>query len=128
LDIPATSEYNVLINQATFSGIPVSAPATLFPFTRGAGQMQIKPQAMPTALTTVAAADAFLKGVTITNPTASAITALVEDAQGVPVPFLGTVSIAAHSAQVIPIDYWCPGGFSVQAGAAGLDYYATWTQ
>lgn len=123
-----TNRYNPIFHVATFMGVVAPFAVPLFTFTQGAGQMQIKPQAMPTALTTVATADAFLKGVTITNPTANAITALVEDGQGVPVPFLGTIAIAAHSTEVLPYGYWCPGGFSVQAGGAGLDYYATWKQ
>lgn len=94
------------------------------------GQVHIKPQAVPTSLTAIASSEASIIGLVITNPTASAITILLQDGQGSPIPLLGTNSLAANTTTVanIPFGYWCPGGWSIQAGGAGLTYYATWRQ
>jgi hypothetical protein len=101
------------------------------------GDMQVKPQAVPTSTGNVAFVDAYLKSVTISNPTASPITFTLADRQGSPIAALGAVSIAANTTYVVvwcsdcslkASMYWCPGGFTVLAGGAGLTWYGSWRQ
>jgi hypothetical protein len=93
----------------------------------GSGAIQIKPQAVPTSTTVVAASDAYLKVITVSNPTAGAITFTLADRQGSPISVLGAVSIAANTSYIIswPDDrlYWCPNGFTVTSSGAGLTFY-----
>jgi hypothetical protein len=94
------------------------------------GDVQIKPQAVPTSTTVVTAYDAYLKTVTVSNPTSGAITFTLSDRQASPLAVLGAVSIAANTTYVIafPFYYWCPGGFTVTSSGAGLTWYAGFRQ
>jgi hypothetical protein len=94
------------------------------------GDVQIKPQSVPTSATTVTSYDAYLKTVTIANTTGSAVTFTLADRQASPVAALSAVSIGANTTYVVtfPNLYWCPGGFTVTAGASGLNFYASWRQ
>lgn len=94
------------------------------------GTVQIKPQAVPTSTTTITAFDAYLKTITVSNPTAGAITFTLSDKQASPIAILGAVSIAANTTYVIvwPELYWCPGGFTVTSSGSGLTFYGKWLQ
>jgi hypothetical protein len=95
---------------------------------------QVNPQAVPTSLSTVVTTTNILTGgvyldtLTVSNTTAGAVTLLVQDQQGTPVAFIPTQSIAANTTVtwVFPSGVWLPGGFSIQAGGAGLRFYASW--
>lgn len=91
----------------------------------GAGDVQIKPQAVPTSTTVVGASDAYLKTITVTNTTAGALTFTLADRQASPIAVLSAVSVAANTTYLIvfPVPYWCPGGFTVAASGAGLNFY-----
>jgi hypothetical protein len=94
--------------------------------------VQLKPQAVPTSTTIITAQDAYLKGVTVSNPTAGAITFSLCDRQAAPICVLPAVSIAANTTYVIVWPelrlYWCPFGFTATSSGAGLTYYAGWRQ
>lgn len=107
-----------------------AASPTLFQAASGSGDMQIKPQAVPTSTTVVAATDAYLRQVVVTNPTGGAITFTLSDRQSSAIDFVSAVSIAANTTYVVVIPnlYWCPNGFTVAAGGSGLTYYALWRQ
>lgn len=94
------------------------------------GDVQIKPQAVPTSAQTVSTYDAYLKEVVIANTTASAITFTLADRQGTPIAVLSGVSVAANTTIIVafPNLYWCPGGFTVVAGGTGLNWYGGWRQ
>lgn len=94
------------------------------------GDMQVKPQAVPTSTGNVAFVDSYLKSVTVANTTAGAITFTLADRQASPIAVLSAVSIAANTTYVIVFatPYWCPGGFTVLAGGAGLNFYSAWRQ
>lgn len=96
----------------------------------GVVDVQITPQGVPTSTTTVAAVDAYLKGITVANTTSGALTFTLCDKQGSPVCVLTAVSIGANTTYVIhwPTLYWCPGGFTVAASSTGLIVYGTWKQ
>ncbi len=94
------------------------------------GDVQTKPLAVPTSTTAVALTDAYLKTVTVSNPTSGAITFTLADRQASPLAVLGTVSIAAYTSYVVvwPAGYWCPNGFTVTSSGSGLTFYAGWKQ
>ena|ERR1700685_503555 len=91
---------------------------------------QVKPQAVPTSTTTVTAADAYLMTITVSNPTAGAITFTVADKQASPIAVAGAVSVAANTTYILtwPAYYWCPGGFTVTSSGAGLTWFGKWQQ
>jgi hypothetical protein len=101
----------------------VPAVCSLYPPTSA---FQIKPQAVPTAITAVTLYDAYLQTVTITNTTSGALTFTLADRQGTPVAVLSAISVAANTTYVVvfPSFYWCPNGFTVIASGSGLNYYA----
>lgn len=84
----------------------------------------IKPLAVPTSTTIVTTFDAYLKVITINNPTSGAIAFSLCDKQSVPVCVPGAASIAANTTYILVWPdgrlYWCPGGFTILAGGAGL--------
>jgi hypothetical protein len=94
------------------------------------GDVQIKPQAVPSSSTVVTKVDAYLKTITVTNTTSGAVTFTLQDGQGSPIAVLSAVSVAANTTYVIvfPALYWCPGGFTVQASSTGLNFYGAWRQ
>jgi hypothetical protein len=96
------------------------------------GAVQVKPQAVPTSTTAVTTYDAYLQTITISNPTAGAITFTLSDRQGSPIAAIPTVSIPANTVYVVVWpegrSYWCPGGFTVSAGGAGLTFYGAFKQ
>ena len=100
--------------------IPICTPGT------GNGDVQIRPQAVPTSTGVVAASDAYLKTITVTNTTSGALTFTLADRQASPIAVLSAVSIAANTTYVIvfPVPYWCPGGFTVAASSTGLVFYS----
>lgn len=93
-------------------------------------QVQIKPQAAPTSTTIVTSQDAYLKQVTVTNTTGSAVTFTLADRQSSPIAIVSALSVAANTTYVIsfPVPYWCPLGFTVVAGATGMNYSGTFLQ
>jgi hypothetical protein len=133
--IPMTTKAVFLLLFAAsgaFAQIATCNSATIPICSTGAASVdvQIKPVAVPTILTIVAPLDAYLKTVTVSNPTAGAITFTLADRQASPVSVVGAVSIAANTTYVIvfPAGYWCPSGFTVLASGAGLTFYAGWRQ
>ncbi len=96
----------------------------------GAGDVQVKPIAVPTSTTIVSASNAWLSTVTVSNPTSGAITFTLSDRQASPLAVLGAVSIAANTSYVVvwPAWYWCPNGFTVTSSGAGLTFYARFKQ
>lgn len=104
--------------------IPICTPGG------GSGSVQIKPQAVPTSTGVVAASDAYLKTITVTNTTAGALTFTLADRQASPIAVMSAVSIAANTTYVIvfPALYWCPGGFTALASGSGLTMYGAWLQ
>jgi hypothetical protein len=121
LAAPAFAQLNTC-NTAT---IPICQPGS------GNGDVQIKPQAVPTSTTIVAASDAFLKSITVTNATGSAITVTIADRQASPVS-LAAISVAAGTTYILTwLDgrlYWCPGGWTILASGAGATFEATFRQ
>jgi hypothetical protein len=113
-------------NPATCNG---STPA-ICTGAQPSGNVQLKPQAVPTSTTAVTPADAYLQTVTVTNTTSGALTFTLADRQVSPVAVMTAVSIAANTTYVIafPNLYWCPGGFTVAASGSGLNFYAAWKQ
>ncbi len=130
--MPIKEQMKRLILALAFAGGLFAASPTLFQGGNGlgAGDVQIKPQAVPTSTTVVAATDAYLRQVVVTNPTAGAITFTLCDAQASPICLVAAASIAANTTYVVVIPqlYWCPLGFTVTSGGAGLTYYASWRQ
>lgn len=116
----------LLISISAFAQTPTMTPV----YSTATADWQIKPIAVPTMTTTVIAADAYLKTITVSNPTSGAITFSVCDKQGSAICVLGAVSVAANTSYVIawPAYYWCPSGFTVLAGGSGLTFYASWRQ
>ena len=94
------------------------------------GQVQIKPQAVPTSTTTVTISDSYMIGFTVINTTAGALTITVASREASPVALLSAVSIAANTTYVVSIPYghWMVNGWTVTSSGAGLVYYATWKQ
>ena len=92
--------------------------------------VQIKPQAVPTSTTIVTAQDAWLMTITVSNPTGGAITFTVADKQASPIAVVGAVSVGANTTYILswPVFYWCPGGFTVTSGGAGLTWFGKWAQ
>lgn len=87
--------------------------------------VQTKPAAVPTSAGIVTTYDAYLQTITVANTTAGALTFTLADRQASPIAVLSAVSIAANSTYVIvfPVNYWCPGGFTVLASGSGLNWY-----
>jgi hypothetical protein len=112
------------------SALLSAAPPTVLQQGSPSGDVMIAPQAVPTSLTVVSVADSYLKSITVTNTTASAVTFTVQTAGGVAI--LSAVSIAANTTYIVSWPdgqlFYSPAGFSVQAGAAGLNYQANWKQ
>lgn len=103
------------------------------------GDVQIKPQAVPTSLTVVANADAYIKGIWLYQPAGVSVT--VQDNQGSPIPMIPATSPAAATATMYLFSaaaspgspmagyrYWAPGGFSIQASGAGAFFQCSWSQ
>ena len=125
----------ILIALALLGGLslaPARADMTYFGQAAASGDVQIKPQAVPTSSTVVTSYDAWLSTITITNTTGSAVTVTVADQQASPVKLLNSVSIAANTTYVVTFpakkEYWLPGGFTIQAGGSGLNFFAAWRQ
>lgn len=121
--VPAVFAQNATCNTAAVPVCGAGSPA---------GDAQIKPQAVPTSTTVVTTSDAYLKGFTVNNPTAGAITFTLADRQGSPLQAVGPVSIAAGTTYIIVWPegrpYWAPGGFTILAGGAGLVIQGSWKQ
>jgi len=107
-----------------------AASPTIYNYTGGAGQVQIKPQAVPTSTTIVSTNDSYLLGITLINTTADTLTVTVASRESSPVQFLPTVAIAANTTYVIntPYGHWMPLGYTIVASGSGMVYYATWRQ
>jgi hypothetical protein len=98
-------------------------------------RVQVKPQAVPTSTTAIATVDAYLRMITISNPTAGAITFTLADRQGSPISALGAVSIGANTTYIViwakeedEMGYWCPNGFTLTSSGSGLTWYGAWRQ
>jgi hypothetical protein len=122
----------ILAAAAAFAQTATCNSATIPVCTNGtpSGDVQIKPIAVPTSSTAVTSSDAYLKSITVTNTSTGALTFTLADRQGTPVSVMSAVSIGANTTYVVtfPNLYWCPGGFTVQAGGSGLNFYASWRQ
>jgi hypothetical protein len=92
------------------------------------GNFEVVPQAVPTAAAIVTGISAHLKNVTVSNPTAGALTFTLTDQQAAPIAAIPAVSIPANDTVIFswPFEYLCPGGFTVLASGAGLTFHATW--
>ena len=99
---------------------------TISPKSAAAPSIMIAPQTMPQTLTSVVSQDVYLVGLTVAAP--AGVTVLVQDKNGTPIPLVPTVTGATNVLWVLnlPFLYWCPGGFSVQAGGASVYFYAVW--
>ena len=117
-----------LILALALAGCSFAASPTLLPKQPLSGYVHIKPQAMPTSLTVVAASDALVDMIVVIATGAQ--TVLVQDAQGTPIPIYPSFTTVAGTIYMasFPAGYYCPGGFAVQAGGAGISYYASWRQ
>lgn len=92
------------------------------------GKVHFVPQTMPTSLTVVTPSDAYIVQIVIMATTAVTIT--VQDNQGSPIPIYPTFTSAAGTVYMAYFadGYYAPKGFSVQAGGAGVTYYASFFQ
>lgn len=90
----------------------------------------IKPQPMPTTLTSVTTNDAWIIGATVTSASGSTVNATIQCNESPNSPFLATTPIPSYTTYPIatPYMHWCPGGFSVLASASGLTYYVIWKE
>lgn len=80
-----------------------------------------KPNTIPVQSETVFSKDFFMEEMTISNPTASAISVTIYDRQGTPLAFLNNTNIAAYSAVAFNMKArYFPGGLTWQASSSGL--------
>lgn len=105
----------------------VSAFADLASFPKPNGDTEIKPQAIPTSLTTVVTGDVHLTNLVIMVSSGSP-TITVQDKQGVPIPILPAITTTNGTTYFLPASmfYYCPGGFSISASGTGAYFYASW--
>jgi hypothetical protein len=91
------------------------------------GETEIKPQAIPTSLTTVVTGDVHLTNLVIMVVSGSP-TVTVQDLQGTPVPLLPGVTTVNGTTYFLPpgVLYYCPGGFAITSSGAGAYFYASW--
>lgn len=70
----------------------------------------------------------YIDNLTVSCPTGSAGTVLVQDLQATPIALVPTISTAANTIYVLPfIWYWAPGGFKIQqVSGSGCTFYASW--
>jgi hypothetical protein len=123
LAFPAFAQLPPTCSTAT---IPICTSAS------GNGDVQIKPQAVPTSTTVVAASDAYIKVITVSNSTSGALTFSICDRQASPVCVLAAVSIGANTTYIISWPdgrlYWAPGGFTALASSTGLTFSGAFRQ
>ena len=93
------------------------------------GPYEIYYQAVPTTLTDVDTRDSRLIGLCVTNTTAGALTFTIQTKDGTPLalPYSGSLAANSSSCNNLPFGVLSKGGFSVQAGGAGLLYGVVWT-
>jgi hypothetical protein len=105
----------------------VSAFADLPSFAKPNGEVEIKPQAIPTSITTVVTGDVHLTNLVIMVVSGTP-TVTVQDLQGTPVPLLSAITTANGTTYFIPpgMFYFCPGGFTISASGTGAFFYASW--
>jgi hypothetical protein len=86
-------------------------------------------QPVPTANTQFPLVNVDLLGLSVSNPTASAITFIMTDGQSTPQTFINT-SIPANQTYVVnaPYGVFLEGGFWCIAGGVGLIFGARWCQ
>ncbi len=91
------------------------------------GGTEIKPQAIPTSLTTVVTGDVHLSNLCIIVAS-GAPTVTVQDMQGTPIPILPGITTANGTFYYLPpgMLYWAVGGFKIQASGVGAYIYASW--
>lgn len=123
----------LLLSGAAFAQAPSCSSATVPVCSLGSpnGDTQSKPVATPTSTTTVASSDAYLTYIELTNTTGSPISFTLADKQGSPVVSLSAVPIPANSTTIVIYQdkgRWCPGGFTIVASGAGLNFYGRWKQ
>lgn len=92
------------------------------------GRVHFAPQAMPTALTSVTKNNALIYMIVVSATGAQ--TVLIQDGQGTPIPVFPSFTTATGTLYVAYFadGYYCPGGISVQAGGAGVNYYLSFGQ
>ena len=85
------------------------------------GANYTKAGAIPTTATRVTVGDAYISQIVLSGG-ATGVTVTITDGNGIIV--LNAVSLAANSTYVIsfPEGYWCQGGFSIFANAAGSSF------
>ena len=105
----------------------VSAFADLASFAKPNGDTEIKPQAIPATLTTVVTGDVHLTNLVIIVVSGTP-TVTVQDKQGTPIPLLSAITTTNGTTYYLPasMQYFCPGGFSIQASGSGAYFYASW--
>jgi hypothetical protein len=93
------------------------------------GPYEVYYQAVPTSLTDVDTRDAHLLGYCVSNSTTGALTFTIQtkDASPLPLPLTGSITANTAVCNNTPFGLLSKGGFSVQAGGAGLYYQAVWT-
>lgn len=92
------------------------------------GPYDVYLQAVPTTLTQVDAKTSHILGVCVENTTASAVTFTFQtgDASPLALPPNGSIPASTQICNNTPWGMLSNGGFSVQAGGAGLLYQMTW--
>lgn len=93
------------------------------------GPFEFKWQALPTSLTDVATATAHITGYCFYNSNVAARTLTIQTKDGSPLPLPLSGSLAAATTVCFTFDQGLlvNGGFSVQASATGVYYYAKFT-
>ena len=93
------------------------------------GAYEVYWQAVPTSLTAIDTKDSRLIGWCVSNTTGSGIvfTMQTKDASPLALPLNGTIAANTSTCNNTPFGLLSKGGFSVQAGGAGLLFGAVWT-
>ncbi len=105
----------------------VALYADMATFAKPNGDIEIKPQAVPTSTTTVVTGDVHLTNLTITVVSGTP-TITVADKQGTPIPLFSAITTTNGTTYFLPpgMYYYCPGGFTIVASGAGANFYASW--
>lgn len=93
------------------------------------GPFEFKWQALPASLTDVATSTAHITGYCFYNSNVAARTLTIQtkDAAPLPLPLSGSLAAATTVCFTFEQGLLVNGGFSVQASATGVYYYAKWT-
>lgn len=110
-----------VVNRTGKPSLPVAAQYS------SGGPFEFKWQAMPTTTTVITTRDAHLVKIKIFNTTAGAITVTFLTGDGVALPLSQSIPANTSVSDVDTIGTLCGGGFTIAAGAVGLNYSIVWT-